>query len=202
MEMPRRLINLIGTAVVAAIILGSSLLVMLPLFGAAQEAVLQTKQASALNQTTRVKLDQLAAQDADLPELTRQLDILRTQLTADDELQGASALASSAAKSSGARIVSIAFGERQVFAPPSGAGIGADGKPLVPQTAAKPDTVQVQIPVTIEAEVSSPDRAAAFIDGLRAGPRLLQVVQATSSPTNDTKRLIVTVDALVFSANG
>lgn len=200
MEMPRRMINLIGTVVVAAIAVGGTLLVVLPLVGAAQEAALQARQASESNQATQMTLEQLAAQNASLTELTRQLSTLRAQLTADDELQGASALASLAAKSSGARIVSIAFGGRQIFAPPSGAGIGADGKPPVQQAAAKPDTVQVQIPVTIEAEVSSPARAAAFIDGLRAGPRLLQVVQAASSPTNDTKLFIVTVDALVFSS--
>jgi hypothetical protein len=199
MEMSRRLINLIGAAVVTLIILGGLMLVELPLFGAARDAVDQAKAATYSNNVIRDRLTELYKQNANAEQLRKELSDLRAQIAAADELMDASALASTAAKSSGARIVAVTFGERQVFAAPVGGGIGEDGKPSKPQPTAAADTPQVQTQVTFEAEVSSPAQAAAFLDGLRSGPRLLQVVQSTCSPTNDAKRFTVTVDALIFS---
>lgn len=200
MEMSRKLINLIGTAVVLAIVLGGSALIVLPLFAGAQAAAAQAEAGAESNRITRAELDELARQEALLNQLRVRRFDLREQITEDEELRDASALASAAARMSGARIVAITFGEPQAFAPPTGTGIGDDGRPTVPEAPAEPDVRQVQLPVTFEAEVSSPHQAAAFIDGLRAGPRLVQVVQAETSRTNSDDRFTVTVDVLIFAA--
>lgn len=200
MDMSRRLINLIGTAGVLAIVLGGSVLIVLPLFTGAQAATAQAAAGAESNRFTRAELDELARQEAVLNQLRVRRFDLREQITEDEELRDASALASAAARLSGARIVAITFGERQAFAPPTGAGIGDDGRPTVPEATGEPDDQQGQVPVTFEAEVSSPSQAATFIDGLRAGPRLVQVVQAEASPTNNDERFTVTVDALIFAA--
>ncbi len=200
MEMSKQMINVIGTAVVAVITLGGSLVGVVPLFSGAQAASAQAVAGAESNRITRTELDELATQEARINQLRIHRYDLRGQITEDEELRDASELASSAAKVSGARIVAITFGDRRAFAPPTGAGLGDDGQPTAPQSPAAADPDQVQIPVTFEAEVSSTGQAAAFVDGLRAGPRLVQVVQAQASPTNDTASFTVTVDALIFAA--
>lgn len=201
MEMPRRLINAIGTAMVAVIVLAGTLL-MVVLAIDTHTATAHAGEVAHSIQVTQAELIDLAHQEVMVPWLRHDLDRLRVQITEADELRDASALASSAAKSSGARIVAITFANRQVLAIPTGTGVGDDGTPTAPQVTAEPNTPQVQLPVTFEVDVSSTAQAAAFIDGLRGGPRLLQVVQAQSSVTNDAKRFTVTVDALIFAAKG
>ncbi len=202
MEMPRRVINLVGAAVVALILIAGMSLAVLPLMNTAKASADQALAATTANEATRVRVAKLAEQNTKLDELRSELANLRLQLTADDERLDASALAAAAARSSGATVTAITFGERQVFAAPTGGGIGADGSATTAKATATASTAQVQVPVTFEAEASSLTQAASFIDGLRTGSRLLQVVQAECSSTNDAKRFTVTVDALIFSAKG
>ena len=199
--MSRRLINAIGSAVVAVILLTGTLLMVL-LSMNTHSATAHAGEVAHSIQVTQAELTDLAHQEVMVPLLRRDLERLREQITEADELRDASALASAAAKASGARIVAITFGNRQVLATPTGTGMGNDGTPTAPQVTAEPNTPQVQLPVTFEVDVSSTAQAAAFIDGLRGGPRLVQVVQAQSSVTNDAKRFTVTVDALIFAARG
>jgi hypothetical protein len=200
MEMPRRLINLIGAAVVTLILVAGMTLAVVPVFSTAKASSDAAEAATAANATTKARVATLAEQNARLEELRTELANLRLQLTADDELLDASALASTAAKSSGARVVAITFGDRQTFTAPAGGGL-ADTKSTT-TTKADANTAQVQIPVTFEAETTSVSQAANFIDGLRTGTRLLQIVQAECAPTNNAKKFTVTVDALVFAAKG
>jgi hypothetical protein len=202
MEMPRRLINLIGAAVVMIIIIAGTLLVAAPLFNSAFEATTQAAVAAKSNEVMRELLNKRVEQNSRLDEYKSLLATLRGEIPVEAELRDASALVSAAAKASGARVQSITFGEPKVFVPPVGGGMGTDGQPNATQTNADADTPTVQIPVTFEAEVSGAAQAAAFVDGLRAGPRQLQVVEAVSSPTNSGKRFTVTVDALIFAAKG
>jgi hypothetical protein len=201
MELSRRLINTIGITVVAAILVAGTLLMVLVSIDT-QNAAAQAAELSHSNELTRVELTDLSHQEVMLPWLRHDLDELRKQITVADELSDASALASAAVKSSGARMVGITFGDRQAFAPPSGLGMADDGTPKAPAVAAEAEAPALQLPVTFEVEVSGTAQAAAFLRGLQAGPRLLQVVQAQSSRTNDPKRFTVTVDALMFAAKG
>jgi hypothetical protein len=200
MEMSRRRIHVIGATAVTVAALAGSLLVVAPLFDVARGLHEQTQAAAKSDELIRAHLAELAKEDARFAELHNELLLLRRQITEQDELRDASALASEAAKSAGGRIVAITFADGQVFAAPTGVGLGEDGKAAAPQAPAEADTPVLQLPVTFEVEVSSTVQAAAFIEGLREGPRLLQVVQAQSSPTNDPKRFTVTVDALIFAA--
>lgn len=200
MEMSRRRIHLIGGSLVTAVILTGSLLVMGPQLGAAQFANAQSELAAQSDQATRAQLAELAKQNSGAAQTNGDLSHVRRQITAHDELRDASALASEAAKSSGARIVAITFGDRQVFAAPTGLGMGDDGTPTAPQAAAEPDTSRFQLPVSFEVEVTSTAQAAAFLEALRLGTRLLQVVEVQCSQTNDAGRFTLTVDALLFSA--
>lgn len=195
-----RQINLVGTVAVAVVALVGTALVVVPLFSTAQQTSIQAAATAVSDDATRARLAALAKQEQLREEFLNDLLVARSQIPAADELQDASALASAAAKSAGARIVSITFAGRQVFAVPAGVGMAEDGTATVPQVPAVPDTPWVQLPVSFEVEVSSTAQAAAFLDGLRAGPRVLQVVQAQSSPTNSAKLSTVTVDALIFSA--
>jgi hypothetical protein len=202
MEMSRRLIDLIGAAVVAVVLIAGMSLAVLPLFGTAKAASDEALALTRANESTRVRVEKLAEQNTRLAELQAEQANLRLQITINDERLDASALAATAARSSGARVTEITFGDREVFIAPVGGGLGSDGKPLTKRAAADANTVQVQIPVTFEANVSNATQAAAFVDGLRGGPRLLQVVQAECSPSGDPKLSTVTVDALMFSVRG
>jgi hypothetical protein len=200
MEMSRRRINLIGGSVVTAVVVIGSLLVMVPQISSAQSANVQSELAANSDQATRAELAELQRQNSGVAQTNGDLSSVRRQVTAHDELRDASALASEAARSSGARIVAITFANRQVFVAPTGLGVGDDGTSTAPQATAVPNTSRFQLPVTFEAEVTSTTQAAAFLDGLRLGTRLLQVVQAQCSPTNDPAKFTLTVDALLFSA--
>lgn len=202
MEMSRRRIHVIGLTSVIVLTAAGSLLVVAPLFDGARGVHEQTLLASNADELTRGNLAELAKEDARYAELHNDLLLLRRQITAQDELRDASALASSAAKSAGGRIVAITFANGQIFAAPTGVGMGEDGQAAVPQAPAQADTPVLQLPVTFEVEVSSAAQAAAFVEGLREGPRLLQLVQVQCSPTNDAKLFTVTVDALIFAARG
>jgi hypothetical protein len=200
MEMSRRRINLIGGSVVTAVVVIGSLLVMVPQISSAQSANVQSELAANTDQATRAELAELEKQNSGVAQTNGDLSSVRRQVTAHDELRDASALASEAARSSGARIVAITFANRQVFVAPTGLGVGDGGTPTAPQATAVPNTSRFQLPVTFEVEVTSTTQAAAFLDGLRLGTRLLQVVQAQCSSTNDPAKLTLTVDALLFSA--
>lgn len=196
----RQQINLVGAAAVAVVALSGTALVVVPLFSAAQQISIQAAATAVSDGITRDRLAELVTQVQQRERSRNDLLVARSQIPEADELQDASALASAAAKSAGARIVSITFAGRQVFASPAGVGMGEDGTPTAAQVLAEPGTPWVQLPVRIEVEVSGTVQAAVFLDGLRAGPRILQVVQAQSSATNSAKLSTVTVDALIFSA--
>lgn len=202
MEISRRLINLIGASLVLVILVAGFSLLAWPLFGAAGAAAAQVsalKQSNADLQSELGKRMELAKNKA---ALEAEVAGLQREIPAQAELRDVSAVASSAAASSGARITAISFGDPQVFTAPSGGGVGPDGKPIQKQTPANAKTAQVQIPVTIEAEVANTTQATRFIDGLRTGSRLFQIVQATTSQTTELTRYTVTVDALIFSLKG
>jgi hypothetical protein len=200
MEVSRRLINVVGATAWILVVVPGSLAVTVPLFIEARNASVQAEVAASADREARAELAELVRQDARVAELRADLNRLRTQIAAQADLRDASALASNAAKASGARIVAITFAEREVFAAPTGLGMGDDGTPNAPQAPVEPNTLHLQIPVTFEVEVSSTAQAAAFLAGLRSGPRMVRVVQAQASPTNDAKLFTLTVDALIFSA--
>ena len=204
MEMSRRLINLIGSSVVAVVVLMvASLLVVVPSTQRATDTTAQAELAADSDQVTRAELAELAKQEVLVPWLQHDLDLsLRDGRSPSGRT---------------ARRISFGIGGRQVLwcqdrgdhlcrsaglRRPTGTGVGDDGTPTAPQATPSRALHRLQLPVTFEVEVSSTAQAAAFLDGLRAGPRLLQVVQAQSSATNDAKRFTVTVDALIFSARG
>lgn len=200
MEMSRRRIHVIGASVVAGLLLSGSSLVVLPLLGAARSASAQAEAATNAQQVVRARLTDLEKRRAVVEELYARVDGLRTQIPVQDERTDASVLAAAAARSAGAKIVAITFADRQVFAAPTGLGLSDAGTPVAPQATAEPDSSSFQLPVTFEAEVSSAAQAAAFIDGLRTGSRVVQVVQAESSATNNTQLFTLTVETLMFSA--
>lgn len=199
MEMSRRLINLIGAAAIALILILGFSGVAWPLFSAAGGAARQTGELASANAKMQADLDEQIQMARDKGALEAEVARLHREIPFDEELRDVSAVASTAASTSGARIVSIAFGDAQVFAAPTGGGIGTDGKPATKPNPADASTIQVQIPVTIEAEAGSATQATEFVDGLRTGYRLIQFVQVDTSQTTDPSRYAVTIDALIFS---
>lgn len=199
MEMSRRLINLIGISLVLVILIAGFSLLAWPLFGAASAAATQAGALAESNQNMQTQLNDQIELAKNKAALAAEVAGLRREIPVQDELRDVSAVASAAAATSGARITAISFGDPQVFAAPAGGGIGTDGKPVQKQTPATNTTTQIQIPVTVEAEVGSATQAAQFVDGLRTGSRLFQLVQVDTSQTTDPARYVVTVDALIFS---
>lgn len=199
MEMSRRLINLVGVSVVLVILVAGFSLLAWPLFGAASGTAAQASALAQSNADLRSELDKRIELAKNKAALEAEVAGLRREIPAQAELRDVSAVASTAAGNSGARITAISFGDPQVFTAPSGGGIGTDGKPVQKQTPANAKTAQVQIPVTIEAEVSNTMQATRFVDGLRTGSRLFQIIQVDTSQTTEQNRYTVTVDALIFS---
>lgn len=199
MEMSRRLVNLIGAAAIGLILILGFSAVAWPLFSVASGAARQASGVAQTNGELQAELDHQMEMANNKAALEAEVARLHREIPFDEELRDVSAVASGAASTSGARIVSIEFGDAQVFAAPTGGGIGTDGKPAKAPKPADANTIQVQIPVTIEAEAGSATQATEFVDGLRTGYRLMQFVQVDTSQTTDPSRYAITIDALIFS---
>jgi hypothetical protein len=214
-NIPKQLINLLGVVLVIGVVVAGVCLIALPMYGASQTTNAQARTVAETNSVYDIQVQQLSAEKQRMTEITASLDDLRREIADIPKLDDAYEIVLAAAAETGATITSIAAAEPEPWTPlvpaaedPSatapapeqtapaepttgaaGAGPSADVAAETPSGAETEASPQQQIPLTITVEIADAAQAAAFMDALGRGPRLI-------SPSNGT----LTDGTLVVSA--
>jgi len=198
--LPKRLINLIGTVLALGLIAAGLLLIAGPVFLGSFEVEAQRITVAQSNDLLAAQVSALAEQAADLPALESELAGLRRGIPMSAGMDQVSALAVKAADGAGVELQSFDVGATAIFAPPVGKlAEGAAEAPAPAEGADAAEEPRQQVSVSIVVESDSGTEAADFVDRLRKGPRLLQIVQVVNTASSvATVKGTTTVTALAF----
>lgn len=198
--MPKQIINTVGLLIVLGIIAAGVALVAGPIWVQSLAVTGQAQIVAAQNDTQQAAVDALAEQDAD--DVDAALVEVEAQIPGEPRMDTASALITDAATATGATVLSFSPGEAVPFTN----GAPADTKqPASTDDGAAEDGANpgnTQIPVSMT--VSAPDLSTmlAFLDELRAGPRLLGSIQATVSTRDGSARADIAALAFAYTTGG
>lgn len=223
MNLPKNLINLLGLVVVLAVLVAGVVLVALPMWGNAQTTQAAANGVAQTNAVYDQQVQSLSAASKEMDQITASLTDLETQIATIPQMDDVFEIIAAAASSTGVVIESITAGEVEPWVPRSPiteftdpanpqvetdapAEESADGaaaaegtttdEPAAETPAEPAESPQQQIPVSIQVTVKDAATAAAFIDALGRGPRLMTPVNTTLDPGTDEGNLVVNV--LVF----
>ena len=222
--MTKSLVNLIGAAVTAGILLLGILVFALPLFSSANATMSAAADVAQQNRTQQAVLEALTAQADDMPAIEDELAELRRGIPATEHIEDVIELAAAAVDAHGGTLVAVRPADAVVFAPRTADVVAAETTgdvapaPAAPATADEgsgsetpesADAVEAtapeageaptgpqQVAVTVEIDVADVAAATAVLDALRTGPRLLTVSQATVQNDEDGVTLTATVSVL------
>ena len=151
------------------------------------------RRSQTTNALYQSQVESLREQEEDLDAINAEVAALRAQIPATGQLDDVFEVIGRAAESSGASILSITAGEHAAFVVRTGVEDGDAGTPAsevspAPDATASPETgatdvapapdvaapgrQQVEFAITVTAPTM--EQATAFLDALRAGPRLLE----------------------------
>jgi Tfp pilus assembly protein PilO len=175
--MTRQTINFLGGVVVTAIVVLGLFLGVLPRWQQAGAAENERRVVALQNQGQQALIAALAAQRRQLPQLQAQVAALKQQIASGPHLEQLIEVAAALPAGSALRSITPAPGTAR----PAAAGFRS-------------------LPVTIVIDLRQADAAAKTLDGLRAGPRLLAIDQATlaSGGSGKATKYTLTVDGRVF----
>jgi len=205
--MPKHIVTAIGLIVSLGVIALGVFLVALPLYFQAVAVDTQTSAVASTNALYETQVDSLTAQQENLGDIEANVAELRSQIPATGQLDDVFEVVAHAAEASGAQITAITAGEQVAFAPRMGVAegdaAGAAPAPTTEATDAATDPTsgttedaapandpsaaseRQQVEFTITAAAADIAQATAFLDALRAGPRLLSNVTATMSQSGE-----------------
>lgn len=228
MNMQRRLISLVGTLVVIVALVAGTLLMALPVYLESRDIKNEEAQVAASNEVLVARIGALRAKQAEMPQIEEALGDLRSELPHTPQLDDVVKLALRAAGEVKGNVSGVAFGDPAEFRPRAGDDVlvslpktatdveTKQEDPDVPTaqdpTVADPDAggtdssqvpasasaAQLQVPVSITVSVPTTTAAARFLDGLREGPRLLQVDTVAGVLDEENDAVTLTVNGLVF----
>lgn len=196
--MTRRTINILGGVLVAAIVVLGLFLGVLPRWQQAGAAESERRSVALQNQGQQALIATLSAQRQQLPQLQAQVAALKEQIAAGPHLEQLIDVAGALPAGATLRSITPVPSTAQPAAPAASASPTASptaGPGSVPATAGFRS-----LPVTIVINLRRAGDAAKALDGLRAGPRLLAIDQATLAAGGSSKATAyaLTVDGRVF----
>lgn len=220
--MTKSLVNLIGAAVTAGILLLGVLVFALPLLSTANTTMASADDVATQNGTQQAVLDGLTAQSAEIDIVERELAELRRELPESEHVEDVVELAADAARATGATLTAVRPAEATAFTPRTAAVVAAetgvelapvasepevaDGEGSVeddapvdeaPAEPAAPEAAAAdgpqQVTVTVEFDAADVATATTLLDALRAGPRLVAVTGATVQTEEGGASLTATV---------
>ncbi|WP_243077298.1 hypothetical protein [Microbacterium sp. SS28] len=219
--MSRSLINVLGVIVTIGVLALGIFLVAMPIALQALGVVGQTATVLSTNATYQAQIDGLREEEENLDATQASVASLQTQITPANELDDVFELVATAAASSGVTLTNVAAGESAAFvertsataisdvaaAPPAAApsSESTSGEPATTTDAAAQPVAQdtpsatagrTQVDFTIGATAGDMNQVVAFLEALRAGPRLLGQVKSTVA--SDGSTFNITVSALTF----
>jgi hypothetical protein len=218
--MPKQLVTALGLIVSLGVIALGVFLVAVPLYFQAVAVDTQTAAVASTNAIYQTQVDSLRAEEANLDAINANVADLRSQIPASAQLDDVFEVVGRAAEASGVALSAVTAGEQVPFvvrtgatneegaesapapaptpAPTEGAeSTGGATSPEVAAPEASAESGRLQIDFVISATATDMQQATAFLDALRAGPRLLNSVIASSNQTGEGT-VEVQINALTY----
>lgn len=209
--MPKHLVTAIGLIVSLGVIALGVFLVAMPLYFQAVAVDAQTATVASTNALYQAQVDELTAQQENIDEITANVAGLRSQIPATGQYDDVFEVVGNAAAASGVAITSVTAGEQVVYTTRTGATEGdpaaaaaapapeatdaatdpnaaTDPSATDANAAPTPDAVAAgrqQVDFVISATAADMAQATAFVDALRAGPRLLNSMAVTMTQSGE-----------------
>lgn len=202
--MPKQLVNVIGVVVVVAILALGIALIALPMYLQSLSTSAQTAQVAQTNDVYQAQVDQLRVEEERFDEITADVATLQTQIPpamlSDDVFE----IVAKAAEAAGVMVVSVSASEPVAWGSRTGAASSeAQATPTDPAIEGDDETVptgpavvpaaagQAQVPFSISISTDDSAKAAAFLDQLGMGPRLIGIVSSTLTASDSVYALDV-----------
>ncbi|MFK4805475.1 hypothetical protein ACI3KX_06395 [Microbacterium sp. ZW CA_36] len=223
--MPKHLVTALGLIVSLGVIALGVFLVALPLYFQAVGVDGQTATVANTNAIYQAQVDHLTAEEENLEQINAEVSGLRSQIPATAQLDDVFEVVGRAAEASGVSLTSVTAGEQVLFTTRTGVIDGdAAAAAVAPAPAPDPtpsategaaDTTagattdaaagggiaaaagRQQVDFVISASATDMAQATAFLDALRAGPRLLNSITATTTQSGEGT-FDVQITALTF----
>ena len=217
--MPKHIVTAIGLIVSLGVIALGVFLVAMPLYFQAVSVDGQTATVASTNALYQAQVDELTAQQENLGEIEANVAGLRAQIPATGQLDDVFEVVARAAEASGVQITSVTAGEQVAYATRTGATEGDPAAVPAPAPEATEAATDATAGTSTDAAAPAPDagagagrqqgdfvisatavdmeQATAFLDALRAGPRLLSSVTATMTQSGEGT-VDIQVSALTF----
>ena len=212
MNIPKQLINLLGAVVVIGVVVAGIALIALPMYGSSQTTDASARTVAQTNDVYDIQVQTLAAERERMDEITADLASLRRQIAAIPQLDDVFEIVIASAADTGATITSVTASDPEAWAPRGAASddptATAPADTAVEPASPETDATEVggtapadgttapspsqQVPLTIVVELADASQAAAFIDALGRGPRLIAPIDGTLADGT------LTVTALAF----
>lgn len=206
----KQLVNLIGAAASVAIILIGVFVFAIPMYSSATSVNDDADRAQRQNDTSQVVLTALQTQAADMTKLNADMAALRAQITTKPHIEDVIALATTSAAAHGgvvtavAPTAAVAFSQRSAAVDASGNTVNTGSTPAATSapsntaaSAADASQGPQQNSVTVSIDVPDATAATAILDGMRAGPRLIAILNA--DVTENSGKTSLKVALLTFS---
>lgn len=210
--MPKQLVTVLGLVLCLGVIAMGVFMVALPLYLQSVDVDGQTATVADTNRIYETQVQRLREEQERLDEITAAVTELRTQVPATGEFDDVFEVVGRAAEATGVVLTSVTAGQQVAFALRTGEEGGTDGAPSTPPaaetqpaeggdasndgtdtvpgpsadgTTAEPAGGRQQVDFTIQATAADMAQAIAFLDALRAGPRLLSTIKSTTTDSGE-----------------
>jgi hypothetical protein len=219
--MPKQLVTAIGLIVSLGVIALGVFLVALPLYFQAVGVDTQTATVANTNAIYQAQVDNLTAEAQNLDQINADVADLRSQIPATGQLDDVFEVIARASEASGVSLTAITAGAQVPFTARTGATDGGAAA-VAPAPAPTPSATEgvtdpaagtttdavapvdavvtagrQQVDFVISATAADMAQATAFLDALRAGPRLLNSITATTAQSGEGT-VDVQISALTF----
>jgi len=221
--MPKHIVTAIGLIISLGVIALGVFLVALPTYFQAVGVDAQTETVAGTNAVYQAQVGYLREQEERLDEINANVAGMRKQIPARPQLDDVFEVVARAAEASGIALTAVTAGDPVPFATRTGAGdeaepgaqtdasaadgaesadaladaATADGATADAATAGDPASGRTQVDFAISAKALDMGQVTAFLDALRAGPRLLNSIDVTTS-TSSEGTIDVQVSALTY----
>lgn len=214
--MPKQLITLIGLVVSLAVVTLGVVVIAVPLYLESVSVDAQTATVGSTNDVYQTQVDYLTEESERQNEIDDSVAALHAQIPMRGQLDDVFEVVGNAAAAAGVVIVSVTAGDAIPFVARTGVddpGAAVESaEPAVPEDVQpeagtegvagasdveeKPMDGRQQVDFSIAVTATDMNQVAAFLDALRAGPRLFSTITTTSTTTGEG--IDVQVDGLAF----
>lgn len=217
--MPKQLINAVGLIVSLGVIALGIALVALPMWVESLAVDTETATVADTNDLYQAQVDALEAEQQRLGEIESSVESLRAEIPATDQFDAVFEVIGRAADAAGVTLVSATAGTPAEFIVRTGPVEPGEGEASEAASATEEETAMAeddvvaadagealpedvplsgrqQVDFAIQITANDMAQATRFLDALRAGPRLLDSITATSTQTGTAVE--VEVSALAF----